>query len=161
VKRESVTAGGGSSRFEFAFNLQTSRSSEVPVTPNRTDRRGHRIAVAGMGAGRNCSPHKLTLETKIANLRTRSANGTRLPIESHGADRRCDLLYEHMRDTLRQIIPYERPKLAAIPPAGDQNNPMQVKPDLSKLSDVELDQLEGTSNNDDFFVGLIAGAARR
>jgi hypothetical protein len=55
---------------------------------------------------------------------------------------RHDLLQERMRDTLRQIIPYERPKLAAIEVAGDQVNPMRVKPDLTKLTDEELDQLE-------------------
>jgi hypothetical protein len=55
---------------------------------------------------------------------------------------RHDLLQEHVRDTLRQIIPYERPKLAAIGVAGDQVNPMRVKPDLTKLTDEELDQLE-------------------
>jgi hypothetical protein len=47
-----------------------------------------------------------------------------------------------VRDTLRQIIPYERPKLAAIEVAGDQVNPMRVKPHLTKLTDEELSQLE-------------------
>jgi hypothetical protein len=55
---------------------------------------------------------------------------------------RHDLLQERMRDTLRQIIPYERPKLAAIEVSGDQINPARVKPDLTKLTDEELAQLE-------------------
>jgi hypothetical protein len=57
---------------------------------------------------------------------------------------RHDLLQERrgMRDTLCQIIPYERPKLAAIPPPEDQNNPMRVKPDFSQLTDAELTALE-------------------
>jgi hypothetical protein len=37
---------------------------------------------------------------------------------------------------------YERPKLQAIEPADGQINPMRVKPDLTKLTDEELDQLE-------------------
>jgi hypothetical protein len=51
-------------------------------------------------------------------------------------------LPQNVRDTLRQIIPYERPKLAAIEVSGDQINPARVKPDLTKLTDEELDQLE-------------------
>jgi hypothetical protein len=43
---------------------------------------------------------------------------------------------------LRQIIPYERLKLAAIEVTGDQVNPMRVKPDLTKITDEEPGQLE-------------------
>ena len=50
-----------------------------------------------------------------------------------------------MKDTLRQIIPYERLKLAAIEVSGDHINPTRVKPDLTKLTDEELDQLENAA----------------
>jgi hypothetical protein len=55
---------------------------------------------------------------------------------------RHDLLQQQMKDTLRLIIPYERPKLAAVEPDDTQVNPTRVKPDLTKLTDEELDQLE-------------------
>jgi hypothetical protein len=55
---------------------------------------------------------------------------------------RHDLLLAQMKDTLRQIIPYERPKLSPIEVSGDQLNPARVKPDLTKLTDEELGQLE-------------------
>jgi hypothetical protein len=55
---------------------------------------------------------------------------------------RHDLLQERIKETLRYILPYERPKLAAIEVSGDQLNPTRVKPDLTKLTDEELDQLE-------------------
>jgi hypothetical protein len=79
---------------------------------------------------------------RIHALRKKLAGKALKGVERQRMLARHDLLQEHMRDTLRQIIPYERPKLAAIPPAGDQNNSMRVKPDLTKLSDAELDQLE-------------------
>jgi hypothetical protein len=43
---------------------------------------------------------------------------------------------------LRFILPFERPKLAPIEVSDDQINPARVKPDLTKLTDEELDQLE-------------------
>jgi hypothetical protein len=51
---------------------------------------------------------------------------------------------------------------------GDVSRPVATTPDLAifehpyvKRLESEVDDLKGTSNNDDFFVGLIAGAARR
>jgi hypothetical protein len=55
---------------------------------------------------------------------------------------RHDLLQERIRDMLQRILPYERPRLSAIEVSGDQLNPTRVKPDLTKLTDEELDQLE-------------------
>jgi hypothetical protein len=55
---------------------------------------------------------------------------------------RHDLLQEQICEVLRFILPFERPKLAAIEVSGDQINPARVKPDLTKLTDEELGQLE-------------------
>ena len=55
---------------------------------------------------------------------------------------RHDMFQELIRDTLRLILPYERPKLGAIEVSSDQINPTRVKPDLTKLTDEELRQLE-------------------
>jgi hypothetical protein len=55
---------------------------------------------------------------------------------------RHDLLQERIRDLLQRILPFERPRLSAIEVSGDQLNPTRVKPDLSKLTDEELHQLE-------------------
>ena len=55
---------------------------------------------------------------------------------------RHDLLQERIRDLLQRILPFERPRLSAIEVSGDQLNPTRVKPDLTKLTDEELGQLE-------------------
>jgi len=75
-------------------------------------------------------------------LRKKPAGKALKGVERQQALARHDLLQGRMRDTLRQIIPYERPKLAAIEVSGDQINPTRVKPDLTKLTDEELNQLE-------------------
>jgi hypothetical protein len=43
---------------------------------------------------------------------------------------------------LQRLLPFERPRLSSIEMSGDQLNPTRVKPDLTKLTDEELDQLE-------------------
>jgi hypothetical protein len=52
------------------------------------------------------------------------------------------LLRERIRDLLQRLLPFERPRLSSIEMSGDQLNPTRVKPDLTKLTDEELDQLE-------------------
>jgi hypothetical protein len=47
-----------------------------------------------------------------------------------------------MRNTLHQILPYERPKLQAVGPDDERINPQRVTPDFSKLTDAELTALE-------------------
>jgi hypothetical protein len=55
---------------------------------------------------------------------------------------RHDLLQERIRDLLQRLLPFERPRLSSIEMSGDQLNPTRVKPDLTKLTDEELRQLE-------------------
>ena len=47
-----------------------------------------------------------------------------------------------MRNTLHQILPYERPKLQAVGPDDERINPQQVPPDFSVLTHAELTALE-------------------
>ena len=65
-----------------------------------------------------------------------------MPTSFAGALDRHDLLQERIRDLLQRILPFERPKLATVEPDDTQVNPTRVKPDLTKLTDEELDQLE-------------------
>ena len=44
--------------------------------------------------------------------------------------------------TSKEVLPDANFTLSAIEVAGDQVNPMRVKPDITKLTDEELDQLE-------------------
>jgi hypothetical protein len=55
---------------------------------------------------------------------------------------RRDTLRDQLVRVLHKILPFERPRLAAITVKGDPENPLRVKADLSALSDEELDQLE-------------------
>jgi hypothetical protein len=50
--------------------------------------------------------------------------------------------YDRVARILEKIVPYQRPKLQAITVAGVSTSPPRVPPDLSRLSDEELDQLE-------------------
>jgi hypothetical protein len=51
-------------------------------------------------------------------------------------------LQEMIRDLLQRLLPFERPRLQAIAVTGDLLHPERVKPDLTKLTDTELKQLE-------------------
>jgi hypothetical protein len=50
--------------------------------------------------------------------------------------------YDRLARVLEKILPYQRPKLQAVLVAGDPTYPLRLAPDLSVLSDIELDQLE-------------------
>jgi hypothetical protein len=49
--------------------------------------------------------------------------------------------YDRLARILEKIARYERPKLQAITLAGDARHPLRVQPDLSVLTDAELDAL--------------------
>src|SRR5271157_2888525 len=55
---------------------------------------------------------------------------------------RRDTLRDQIARVLFKILPYERPRLAAITVKSDADNPPRVKADLSLLTDAELDTLE-------------------
>jgi hypothetical protein len=50
-------------------------------------------------------------------------------------------LYDRLARILEKTCQYERPKLQAVTLAGDHNNPLRVRADLSVLSDAELESL--------------------
>jgi hypothetical protein len=47
-----------------------------------------------------------------------------------------------MSRVLEKLLPYEKPRLAAITVKGDTDSPLRVQADLSLLTDAELDTLE-------------------
>jgi hypothetical protein len=55
---------------------------------------------------------------------------------------RRDTLRDQLVRVLHKILPFERPRLAAITVKGDTDSPLRVQADLSLLSDAELDTLE-------------------
>jgi hypothetical protein len=75
-------------------------------------------------------------------IRKKLANETLTAVERQRLLSRHDMLQERIRDTLRHILPYERPRLSAVEVSEDQLHPERVKPDLTRLSDAELKQLE-------------------
>jgi len=93
------------------------------------------IAAGGFGPG----DAYRALWFEVAEYRKEIASESR---RRNPSINRIDFLRDKLVGTLAKLLPYERPRLAAITMAGDQNNPPRVKPDLSKLSEAELDQLE-------------------
>jgi hypothetical protein len=83
-----------------------------------------------------------TTSSLLAALRKKLASKALKAAERRHTLDRYDLIHTHMRTTLHQIIPYERPKMQAISPDDDPTNLQRVKPDLTKLTEAELDQLE-------------------
>ena len=53
-----------------------------------------------------------------------------------------DTLRDQLARILYKILPYERPRLAAITVKGDTDSPLRVQADLTVLTDAELDTLE-------------------
>jgi hypothetical protein len=101
-----------------------------------------RLAETGLGPGEAYRG----LWNMLADYRTMML-GTRKALNGKSGKRvaliaRHDWLMERVVDILRALLPYERRRLQAIQVAGDQNNSSRVKPDLTKLSLAELDQLE-------------------
>jgi hypothetical protein len=80
----------------------------------------------------------LAMTTSNSKLADKALKGVE---RRHTLDR-YDLIHVQMRTTLHQIIPYERPKIQAVGPDNDPTNLQRVKPDLTKLTEAELDQLE-------------------
>src|SRR5271169_464043 len=56
--------------------------------------------------------------------------------------RQLETLYDRFSRILDRLMPYERPKLAAVTVKGDAENPLRVKADLTVLTDAKLDTLE-------------------
>jgi hypothetical protein len=117
-----------------SFRFKTLRADQ-----ERFQRDGLNPGEAYIGLWRICHDY---LEMMNA-LRKKLASN--FPAQNRRMLARHDLLLWQMKDTLRQIIPYERPKLAAIEVAGDQINPHRVKPDLTKLTDAEWISLKRSS----------------
>jgi hypothetical protein len=56
--------------------------------------------------------------------------------------RQLETFYDRLSRILDRLMPYERPKLAAITVKGDTDSPLRVHADLTVLTDAELDTLE-------------------
>jgi hypothetical protein len=120
--------------------LQAARDAFKTLNDDR-----ERFRRVGLGPGesyvglwRICADH---LEIREA-IRRKLASDDLKASERRLMMARHDLLQEQLVDILRFILPFERPKLSPIEVSGDQLNPARVKPDLTKLTDEELGQLE-------------------
>jgi hypothetical protein len=69
-------------------------------------------------------------------------NPTRQTLQPKPKQRPLETLCDRMSRVLDKLMPFERPRLAAVTVKGDADNPLRVKADLSALSDEKLNQLE-------------------
>jgi hypothetical protein len=67
---------------------------------------------------------------------------TRQTLQPKPKQRPLETLCDRMSGVLDKLMPFERPRLAAVTVKGDADNPLRVKADLSALSDEKLNQLE-------------------
>jgi hypothetical protein len=120
--------------------LQSARQAfkDLHQDQERFRRNGLGPGEAYIGLWRACHDHLELLTALRAKLASKALRGAE---RRHTLDR-YDLIHDRMRNTLHQILPYERPKLQAVGPDNERINPKRVPPDFSKLSDAELTALE-------------------